>query len=86
MYIRDWSLAPVSQYQKHFGENVILQPLSHLSTHIMEGKLQMFETNHKSKEIANVYPIFLHFYCDSLRWNFHVFISQVSLRDSGLFD
>ena len=50
----------------------ILQQPSHLSTHTIERKLKILETNPKSEEIQYFYPIFLYI---SLRGNCHVLVS-----------
>ena len=59
-----------------------------LSTHVMEGKRKLLETNPKTEEafIPNFSFGFGTFIAILLRGNIHVLVSHVSLPVSGLFD
>ena len=57
----------------------VLEPTIRLSTHITSGKLKILETNPKSEEVANFYPIFwifVNFPCNIVEQNRYVLLNK----------
>ena len=65
---------------RHF---IILISLVNTS-HIMEEKLKILETNQKSEDITHFYPIFCaleDFYCNVVKRNVHVWLGCTKIRN-----
>ena len=53
-----FTITPVSRYQDQFTSTPWQQPVFRMSVYNIQGKCKVLETNLKSEEISNFYPIF----------------------------